>query len=101
MGAGEEVSQVLESFDFGQVAGLMRQMGWKWYIGGGVKQVPNEGQLREQASRLLSLVGDVPDAAMSCGGLEARRRSGRLCLRFVAVESRPSRHPAMPATVQA
>jgi len=92
MTGDEDVRQVLAEFDFKKTARLMHQLDWKWYVGGGVRQVPNEGQLREKARQLLEQVVSNPAAeALSSGGLEARRIGGKIVLRFLAVEARATR----------
>jgi hypothetical protein len=88
----DAVLQIMADFDFKKTARLMHQLGWKWYVGGGVRQVPNEGQIRQQARQLLEQVANNPAAeALSSGGLEARRIGGKIMLRFVAVEARAAR----------
>lgn len=94
--ATQTVRDILGEFDFAKTAKLMRQLGWKWYVGGGVRQTPTEGQLAEKARQLLEQVVNNPVAeCLSSGGLEACRVGGKVCLRFIAVEARSPRRKEM------
>lgn len=94
----QTVQDILGEFDFSKTARLMRQLGWKWYVGGGIRQTPTEGQLAERARQLLEQVVNNPVAeCLSSGGLEARRVGAKVCLRFIAVEAKSPRRKEMAA----
>ena len=90
----EHIDEIMDQFNFGKVAEAMLALDWRWIDAD--FGVPEEGELRKHARRLLSNVYDYAlkeddgddDFTMATGGFEASYypKLNKLGLKFV-VES--------------
>jgi len=81
---GQQVDEVLESFDFDRVHHVMETLSWTW---ANLGRVPTRAELVTEALRLLSELDGRPGVHGS-GGLRASyKEDGTLSLKFILCES--------------
>lgn len=80
-----QIEDICNNMNWFKIHVVMKALNWGW-IGRGI---PTEAQIEDAAVELLEkLIETEDDGNISTGGLEARKESGVLSLRFVA-ESYP------------
>jgi hypothetical protein len=81
-----QIEDICNNMNWFKIHITMHALNWGWL---GERGVPNEYQIEEAAEELLIKLSQMEgDGNLSTGGLEARKESGILSLRFV-VESYP------------
>ena len=81
---GQQVDEVLESFDFDRVHHVMETLSWTW---ANLGRVPTRAELVTEARRLLTELDGRPGVHGS-GGLRASyKEDGTLSLKFILCES--------------
>ncbi len=81
---GEQVEEVLASFDFDRVFRVMDWLGWTW---ANLGRTPTRTDLVQEARRLLGELDGVP-GVLGSGGLRASyKEDGTLSLKFILCES--------------
>jgi hypothetical protein len=81
-----QIEDICNNMNWFKIQMTMKALSWEW---AGISGIPNEYQIEEAAEELLiQLSQKEGDGNLSTGGLEARKESGILSLRFV-VESYP------------
>ena len=68
-----QIDDIMDSFDFGRVAEVMKALDWRWSSTG--NQPPNEYELRSYARSLLKSNAKCGGWS-SCGGFRATRQDG-------------------------
>ena len=64
------VKSILERFDFGEVASVMRFLDWRWR---GAAKSPSQDRIRTTAEKLLGIATDEGARNVSTGGLYVTR----------------------------
>lgn len=85
----EQIDEIMESFNFGEMRGVMEFLGWKWpgvdEVTGAGLFLPTVEDLRILAERLLrEVAGKREDNSLRTCGFAVTKRHGLLSLYFVA-----------------
>lgn len=72
----EQIDEIMDGFNFSDVARWMQTDSWTWAQEGMSQQVPDEFMLRREARRLLRLVSNSESRLVSTGGFTAERVDG-------------------------
>lgn len=75
--AQELIDEIMDSFDFGAVAVMMKATNWCW---GGSKEPPLEPEIRRRARTLMKELVDSNGKFLSTGGFTVMRQDDSLTL---------------------
>lgn len=75
----EQIEEIMDWFDFGCVAKVMKVLEWEWH---GYDGVPTEPEIRKYARGQLRYVVERNVRYSACGGFVARNEDGLLSLAF-------------------
>lgn len=86
----EHITEIMDWFDFGKVAKVMKYLDWGWKFDG----VPEEPLIRETARECLSYVYDKGVEYFACGGfvVEYNKKYDQMSLSFVVSDWRTNEY---------
>ena len=88
----DQIEEIMESFNFDQMRGVMEFLGWKWpgvdEVSGAETFLPTVEDLRMLAGRMLrEVAGIARDNSLRTCGFVVKKRRGLLSLYFVAEQT--------------